>query len=76
MKGLEALEALKEEYLILDNNHYFRCCLYIIEKELKALKIIKEKQVDIKWVGGLPPFLQQNYAISQEELNLLKEVLK
>lgn len=41
----------------------------------KAFKIIKEKQVDIKWCGGLPPTLQNTYAITQEEIDLLKEVL-
>ena len=46
-----------------------------IEKKLKALEIIKKKQVDIKWCGDLPPLLQQTYAISQEEYDLLKEVL-
>ena len=49
--------------------------LMLVEKSLKALEIIKEKQVDIKWCGNLPPLLQQTYAISQEEYDLLKEIL-
>lgn len=59
------------------------CQLEDIEDELgidlitlfKAFKIIKEKQVDIRWCGGLPPTLQNTYAITQEEIDLLKEVL-
>ena len=51
----------------------------IIEKELKALEIIKEKEVDIKAFNDLQDLQDYNYycspELTQEEYNLLKEVL-
>lgn len=68
--GLEALEELKNDI----NN---RALLFsdekiiIIEKELKALEIIKDK---IDWNMSLNHFINIGY-ISLEEYNLLREVL-
>lgn len=48
----------------------------IIEKELNALEIIKTKCVDIRWVVGNNPFIEPNYFLTQEEYEILKEVLE
>lgn len=55
-----------------------------VEKKLKALEIIKEKNVDIRWIEvcytvkdynkGRDEHL--NYELSQEEFNILIEVLE
>lgn len=95
-KGLEALkeiaiqsvEALigKQEPLrtqkineLLETKQ-FKC----IEKELKALEIIKEKDTDIGWLKNAEDLCQYNNgmgvnsysALTQEEYDLLKEELE
>ena len=44
-------------------------------KERKALKIIKNKQVEIRWVVGNIPTIDAVYGLTDKEYNLLKEVL-
>lgn len=47
-KCLETLERLRKEDYENDNLHLNRhCCYVVIEKELKALEIIKETRVDV-----------------------------
>ena len=81
MKGLKALEE-NLEMVTFHNNEDLATYLsnyYIIEKELKALEIIKEKEVDIKAFNDLQDLQDYNYycspELTQEEYNLLKEVL-
>ena len=62
-KGLEALEKVGETFGIKKMSVYKD-----IEKELKALEIIK-RFIDIN-------FFFANYELTQEEYNLLKEVLE
>ena len=69
MKGLEALESIRKKttkkhktYTIVSQ---FDKELEIIEKELKALEIIKEKECLFNGLSGT----------TQEEFDLLKEVL-
>lgn len=94
-KELEALEALKMQ---VGNIHYFDFSkgypnqttielkdselFTTIEKPLKALEIIKEKQVDIHWLKGCKSLEEYNDCVNpweepltQEEYDLLKEVL-
>ena len=77
-KGLEALECIKMAY---EDREY----MPIIEKELKALEIIKNKNVDIAILKNTENVEQYNNTIllffkcskelTQEEYDLLKEVL-
>lgn len=46
-----------------------------VKKKLKALEIIKNKFVEIRWVVGDKPFIDSRYGLTNEEYNLLKEVL-
>ena len=83
MKGLEALEKIRQfhkDWKLLFNKKE----LDIIEKELKALEIIKKKRVDIKdlinefdWSDGLTSYNERtnHIPLTQEEYDLLKEVL-
>ena len=54
----------------------------IIEKELKALEIIKEKRVDIGWLIRSQNYSKYNLgvgssqALKKQEYDLLKEVLR
>lgn len=84
-KGLEALEYLKENKRRhwLDNDNSSEC-LDIVEKELKALEIIKEKEVTIlhfktcvEWRGLTMYNLNKDRyrELTEEEWELLKEVL-
>ena len=78
-KELEALERIRSH-----NYHELskRECLNIIEKELKALEIIKEKEVNVfifLHSGDLETYndmVEDNRKLTQEEFDLLKEVLK
>lgn len=74
-KVLEALLVIYNSQDIMGGCDDFWKAFRVIEKAIKALEIIKEKQVDIIWCGGLPPTLQNTYAITQEEIDILKEVL-
>ena len=94
-KGLEALETLMTYYYEMcqdlgnNDDQYQRCNLTseraIIEKELKALEIIRYKNISIEclkrainkegleWYNSLCPY--QLERLTQEEFELLKEVL-
>lgn len=91
MKGLEALEEIKivnyyEDDEYADDDYLgIRKEIKIIEKELKALEIIKNHELadtlfsylkvdktPNEWNWGLPKKMQ----LTQEEYDLLKEVLK
>lgn len=85
-KGLDALNEIKKgiDTALWDGNEYDY--LDIIEKELKALEIIKEKRVDIRllfetfnyYKNGLKAYngmRTYGYDLTQEEYDLLKEVL-
>ena len=79
-KGLEALENIKhyDTRVGLHEKDY-----ELIEKELKALEIIKERDVDVGWLkraGNLYHYnmgmgIKSYGALIQEEYDLLKEVL-
>ena len=80
-KGLEALQFMRERDMFLPS------CASTIEKELKALEIIKVCSVQISWFTGLlkihPHYnhvdynfaLADNRKLTKEEYELLKEVL-
>lgn len=76
-KGLKLVEELKQ-YIYPESKIYKK--LSIIEKELKALEILKEKLIDINWLNGCEELGDYNDlnepTLEQEEYNLLKEVLK
>lgn len=89
MKGLEALERIRYTFPFLPTVYTYDVVKEwgeIIEKELKALEIIKEKNVDIWILKSCLTLEQYNYSITkmdncnvfnlvQEEFDLLKEVL-
>ena len=72
-KGLEELELIKELNVCKSTSN--------IEKELKALEIIKEKIVDIGWLIRSENYSKYNLGVSESqalkkaEYDLLKEVL-
>ena len=66
-KGLEILK------MIRGGNFYYKD-LDIIEKELKALEIIKEKKVDVA-IFFEDGCARHREKLTQEEYDLLKEVL-
>lgn len=87
-KGLEQFDKLKTWYilkmvegneLLLRNNE--KEMLYTIGKELKALEIIKNKQVQINRLNRSHSakqynlYLPKEMHLTQEEYELLKEVL-
>ena len=85
-KGLEALEKLKNRPCLSTdwskkeiNYDYNKEEYDAIEKELKALEIIKEKKVNVKWL--LNSYSCDDYNnwydihLTEEEYDLLKEVL-
>ena len=85
----EGLEALKEHKLVLKQLGHNYCDnwgnLIVIEKELKALEIIREKYVDVAVLKNTENVEQYNNTIllffkcskelTKEEYDLLKEVL-
>ena len=86
-KGLKALKEIVFNYVqVFKNNEngkqMFMEDVHIIEKELKALEIIKEKRVDIGWVIKSANYSRYNLgvgerqALKKEEYELLKEVLQ
>ena len=86
-KGLEALERVKKAHYVAsivmqlphEDTETIQA-LNTIEKELKALEIIKNKEVDIKAFNDLQDLEDYNYycspELTQEEYNLIKEVLQ
>ena len=85
-KGLEALNELRLFTSCQDG--YGKEKLDIIEKELKALEIIKQKMVDIIWIYACNNQIEYNdkmvkkwecrptaYFLTKDEFNFLKEVL-
>ena len=53
---------------------YFKECLSIIEKELRALEIIRNKQIDVG-LYELDYKTINSFELTKEEYDLLKEVL-
>ena len=88
-KGIEKLKEIQNElyghYDFKDVSEYSKEQFSIIEKELKALEIIKEKRLDvdclIKWLRKDDyelyhhTYLHHREDLTQEEYDLLKEVL-
>ena len=83
-KGLEALKDIKQlattiEFDYKKDKVFVKEELDIIEKELKALEIIKNKKVDVSFLElGLEQYntnLRKKHQLTQEEYDLLKEVL-
>lgn len=85
MKSLEALYYLDDIAHGRKMNHDPHELEQIIEKELKALEIIKNKEINIHALllhlkrfdspDGYNVFVGDKYKLIQEEYNLLKEVL-
>ena len=75
-KGLEALQEIIKYNALIDED------LDIIEKELKALEIIKTKRVDVElWRftsnrDYYNKLVCEDRQLTEEEHDLLKEVLK
>jgi len=80
MTGLEALKIVERDCEDLEQVPYGEFAL--IEKSLKALEIIKEKTVDIWLIQNKKTLKQYNSMVdesrklTEEEFNLLKEVLE
>ena len=88
-KGIDALKHTKETFDNLNIKGiptlYQKECLDTIEKELKALDILKNKQVNIHALllhlkrfdkpDGYNIVIGSHYQLSQQEYSLLKEVL-
>ena len=87
MKGLEALNRLVDFYNLPSRNpiaymleqENLNEYANIIKKELKALEIIKEKRVNVRFLISCKTLKEYNDVISdhltKEEYDLLKEVL-
>ena len=82
-KGLEALESVKQGYCNKCIGICENCSIAIIEKELKAFEIIKNKikiklDYSISGTKGTHYFIETQediIPITKEEYDLLKEVL-
>lgn len=78
-KGLEALKIIYELEDLQGGRDEFWKAYRIIEKELKAFQIIKEKLVDVNWLKGCDELQDYNWCnnveLTQEEYDLLKEAL-
>ena len=78
-KGLEAFDNIKDE--MLEWTEGYEEDLDIVEKELKALEIIKNKKVNVIILMGCDTIEEYNKhpltwnKLTQEEYELLKEVL-
>ena len=77
--GLEALKEIKDD-VVAEYIDDYKTHFYIIEKELKALEIIKEKKVNIKLllIDKDCELYNMNYGyedLTQEEYDLLKEAI-
>ena len=89
MTGLEALKEFKGNNntmlvgRVMGKQHYLDC-LQVMEKSLKALEIIKKKKVnvynEIMTCKNYAEYLECDgitlYKLTQEEFELLKEVLE
>ena len=79
MNGLEALKVIRPCANVCGD--YEPYC-NTIEKELKALKIIKKKEVNVAWftyVDNLEDYNKGKFIgsyLTQDEFDLLKEVMK
>ena len=81
MKGLKVLKELQTKN---KNDSGVMRRLDIIEKELKAVEIIKKRKVDIDfllyssecWQYNMKFFSGDSRQLPQEEFNILKEVFK
>ena len=84
MTGLEALNILARnvEYLKIDTFYECKGAYQFLEKSLKALEIIKEKNVNIYQIKYMETLDDYNSVrgeedrLTEEEFNLLKEVLE
>ena len=86
-EGLEALEELKQDLTPMHFSRIEKLDRYnVIEKELKALEIIKEKKVNVDYLdecirtevyplSTYNDMVEDNRKLSQEEYDLLKKVL-
>ena len=85
MTGLEALDKILhyiekqygeklEKIVFTKSNEAFE--IETLRKELKALLIIKNKEVDVRWGPVGIPMFGSTYAITDEEIKLLEEVFK
>lgn len=87
-KGLKALKRIDERNYLTEREH--KDFLNIVEKELKALEIIKNKSVDMSTFGALETYKDYEHfynmkfhlikdecdKLDEEEFKLLKEVLE
>ena len=84
MTGLEALNVLARNVESLEIDTFYECkgAYQTLEKSLKALEIIKKKTVDIWLIQNKKTLKQYNSMVdesrqlTEEEFNLLKEVLE
>ena len=80
-KGLEALKEIKNYYNCMNDSQDDRDNFAIIEKELKSLEILKNKQVDIELFMECDTWEEyvlrcENHAdMSKPVYDLLREVL-
>ena len=80
-KGLKALEVFKDLNRDYETWECYTEEIDIIEKELKALEIIKENRVDVYALviaydlNDYNEMVRNVYKITQEEYEFLKEVL-
>ena len=81
-RGLEALKNINLNTILVNERYgryIFNVDINIIEKELKSLEIIKEKKVEVLWLinKSLEDYNKNHfYELTQEEYDLLKEVLE
>lgn len=90
IRGLEILKTIKRYQVVLDSEkdivknivEIFPISLNIVEKELNALKIVKEKYVDFFQLPCCKNIFEyndlkffENEKLTQDEFDLLKEVL-
>lgn len=85
-KGLESLYTIKK--LTLNINKFYKEEINIIEKELKALEIIKRVYTDLCFILSFDTFEEYNHTcnlintsvnlkyVNKEEFELLKEALR
>ena len=82
MAGLEALNKIQHDFGQLKGQELVNC-YEVIEKSLKALEIIKEKEVNMQVFNQCEDveiynkvyIKQKDRQLTKEEFNLLKEVI-